>query len=97
VEATRRIEPCLPIHRGFFFTAAIFVPHSHHGSAYIANQTGAIVYGSTSTRNVALGGGVPENRAQDFDASRYVKVGRFTITSIPNGEPAWTRRLWRSC
>ena len=43
---------------------AIFISHTHHDhvmdAPYIAAKCGAVIYGSESARNVALGGGIPE-------------------------------------
>ena len=74
---------------------AVFVSHSHHDHVmdvpYIANTTGAEVYGSASTRNVALGGGVPEEKIHLFEPFRPVAVGTFRITVIPSvhSEAKW--------
>jgi len=49
---------------------AIFVSHTHPDHVmdvpYIANRTGAQVFGSKSCRNVCLGGDVPEDRIHLF-------------------------------
>ncbi len=54
----------------------IFISHTHHDHVmdmpYIATKCGATVYGSASAKNVALGGGVPEERIVVFEhGSRY--------------------------
>ena len=45
---------------------AIFVSHTHYDhvldAAYIAQKTGADIYGTVSARNVGLGGGIPADR-----------------------------------
>ena len=52
---------------------AIFVSHSHHDhvmdAPYIANQCNAVIYGASSTMNVARGGDVPEDRLVEFAAN----------------------------
>lgn len=49
---------------------AIFVSHTHHDhvmdAPYVARKCGATVYGSISAKNVALGGGVPEDKTVVF-------------------------------
>ena len=63
---------------------AIFISHTHHDHVmdmpYVANLTGADVYGSSSALNVARGGGVPEERLTLFgtpeeDAIELAKSG----------------------
>lgn len=62
---------------------AIFVSHSHHDhvmdAPYIANKTGAMIFGSSSALNVARGGDVPEERLVQFEHGRTYTVGDFTI------------------
>lgn len=67
---------------------AIFVSHSHYDhvldAPYIANQCGAIIYGSASTMNVARGGDVPEERMVEFAANETYEVGDYHIKVIPS-------------
>lgn len=67
--------------------AAIFPAHSHHDHAidvaYIANRTGARVFGSESTLNIARGGGVPEGQLERFRLFKPVEVGAFSVTVLP--------------
>ena len=67
---------------------AIFISHSHHDhvmdAPYIANKTGAVIYGSRSALNVARGGGVPENQLAEFSAETGFQVGDFRIKVIPS-------------
>ena len=67
---------------------AIFVSHSHYDhvldAPYIANQCGAIIYGSASTMNVARGGDVPEERMVEFAANETYEVGDYRIKVIPS-------------
>ena len=62
---------------------AIFVSHSHHDhvmdAPYIANKCDAMIYGSSSARNVALGGGIPEDRIVVFEDGGEYSVGSYKI------------------
>lgn len=62
---------------------AIFVSHSHHDhvmdAPYIANKCSATVYGSSSAKNVAIGGGVPEENIVVFEEGRAYSVGSYKI------------------
>jgi L-ascorbate metabolism protein UlaG (beta-lactamase superfamily) len=62
---------------------AIFVSHSHHDHAfdlaYVARRTGALVYGSISTLNIARGGDVPEAQLRQVNAEVPATVGSFTV------------------
>jgi len=67
---------------------AIFVSHSHFDHvmdvAYIANKCNATIYGSSSVKNVALGGDVPEDRIEVFSGNELYEVGDFKIKIIPS-------------
>ena len=67
---------------------AIFVSHSHYDhvldAAYIAGKTGADIYGTISTKNVGLGGGIPDARLHLFEEDAPVSVGAFEITVLPS-------------
>lgn len=62
---------------------AIFVSHTHHDhvmdAPYIANQCGAMIIGSESAKNVALGGGVPEERIVVFEHGSDFSIGDYRI------------------
>ena len=62
---------------------AIFVSHTHHDhvmdAPYVANRCGAVIYGSESARNVALGGGVPEENIVVFEHGSRFTVGEYRI------------------
>ena len=62
---------------------AIFVAHSHHDhamdTARVALKTGAMVFGSPSTRNIVLGDRLSPERAQVFEDGKSYAVGDFTI------------------
>lgn len=75
---------------------AIFIAHSHHDHAldtgYIAEQTGATLYGSESTANIARGNCLPgenkpcvsEEKIKLYeDLEQPVEIGEFTVTVIP--------------
>lgn len=67
---------------------AIFISHTHHDHVldmpYIANKTGADVYGSLSCVNVGRGGKVEEDKLHEFEINKPIQVGKFTITVLPS-------------
>ncbi len=67
--------------------AAVFIAHSHHDHAmdvaYIAQQTGAQVYGSESTLNIARGGDIPEEQLSRYELGKELKYGDFRVTVMP--------------
>jgi L-ascorbate metabolism protein UlaG (beta-lactamase superfamily) len=71
---------------------AIWVSHSHHDHAldlaYIARRTGAIVYGSDSTLNIARGGAVPEAQLQRLDLRTPTTIGNFEVATIASRHPS---------
>lgn len=73
---------------GFRDLAAIFVSHSHYDHVLdvpiFARETGAQVYGSPSTLNVARGNGIQEARLHDFTLAPTNMIGSFTITALPS-------------
>ena len=62
---------------------AVFISHTHHDhvmdAPYIAGQCGAVIYGSESARNVALGGGIPEDRIVVFGHGSCYEIGEYKI------------------
>lgn len=62
---------------------AIFISHTHHDhvmdAPYIAAKCGAVIYGSESARNVALGGGIPEDNTVVFRHGSCFSIGGYTI------------------
>jgi L-ascorbate metabolism protein UlaG (beta-lactamase superfamily) len=67
---------------------AVLITHSHvdHAldAACVARATGAVVAGSASTRNIALGGGLdPENILEITPLDPYA-FGDFTVTFVPS-------------
>ena len=62
---------------------AIFVSHTHHDhvidAPYIAKKCGAVIYGSSSAKNVALGGGIPEEKTVVFDHGSEYSIGKYKI------------------
>lgn len=67
---------------------AMFISHSHYDhvldAPYIANQTGAFVYGSSSALNVARGGDVSEDKLIEFSGGEVFEVGDYRIKVIPS-------------
>ncbi|MDO5132718.1 MAG: MBL fold metallo-hydrolase [Eubacteriales bacterium] len=65
---------------------AIFISHTHHDhvmdAPYIARQCGAKIYGSESARNVALGGGIPEEQIVVFEHGSSFVVGDFKVNIL---------------
>ena len=65
---------------------AIFISHTHHDhvidAPYIANQCGAVIYGSESAKNVALGGSVPEERIVVFSHGSRFTIGDYQISIL---------------
>jgi L-ascorbate metabolism protein UlaG (beta-lactamase superfamily) len=66
--------------------AAILVSHSHYDHVMdvprFAEKTGAMIVGSESTANVALGAGIPEKQLQTIIDRDTVRIGKFEITFI---------------
>ena len=64
----------------------IFVVHSHFDHAMdapeVAKQTGAIVYGSSSTANICKGWMLPEQQIHTFESNVSIQIGNFKITPI---------------
>ena len=62
---------------------AIFISHTHHDhvmdAPYVAKRCGAVIYGSSSARNVAIGGGVPEDRTEVFRHGSEYSIGGYKI------------------
>lgn len=67
---------------------AIFISHSHHDHVmdmpYVANKTGALVYGSASAVNVGRGGCVKEDQMEVFEDNRTYQIGAYSIRVIPS-------------
>ena len=68
---TKLIDELIRVHK-IDRLRAIFISHTHHDHVmdmpYVANLTGADVYGTSSALNVARGGGVPEDKLNAFGA-----------------------------
>jgi L-ascorbate metabolism protein UlaG (beta-lactamase superfamily) len=64
---------------------AIFVCHSHYDHSmdapYLAKITGATIYGSSSTLNVARGYGLPENQMKEFSPNETYYFKNFQVFS----------------
>ncbi|MBF2050566.1 MAG: MBL fold metallo-hydrolase [Elainella sp. C42_A2020_010] len=67
---------------------ALFVAHSHFDHAldiaYIAQKTGAHLYGSESTLNIGRGGDLPEEQMTLYEPGSPVPIGKFTVTVLPS-------------
>jgi L-ascorbate metabolism protein UlaG (beta-lactamase superfamily) len=64
----------------------LFVSHSHYDhaldAAAVAARTGAVVVGSPSTQQIALGGGIPASRTRVVKGGELFEAGAFKITVI---------------
>jgi L-ascorbate metabolism protein UlaG (beta-lactamase superfamily) len=73
-----RIDGCLE-RAGITRLEAVIPVHSHFDhaldSAAVAARTGATLVGGTSTRNVGLGGGLPESRIRKVSSGDSVELG----------------------
>ena len=62
----------------------LFISHSHYDHALdageIARQTGATIVGSPSTREIALGAGIPVNRIRVVNGGERIEDGAFAVT-----------------
>ena len=62
---------------------AIFISHTHHDhvmdAPYVANKCGSMIYGSISAKNVAIGGGIPEDRIVVFQDGSEYSIGKYKI------------------
>lgn len=67
---------------------ALFTAHSHFDhvidAAYIAQKTGAHLYGSNSTLNVGRGWGLPEEQMTLYQPGEELMFGNFTVTVLPS-------------
>ncbi|WP_244310448.1 MBL fold metallo-hydrolase [Leptospira noumeaensis] len=65
---------------------AIFVCHSHYDhvmdAPFVAKQTKAKLYGSSSTLNVGTGAGLTSEQMQKFIPGKPITIGKFTITVL---------------
>ena len=49
---------------------------------YVARKCGAMIYGSSSAKNVALGGGIPEEKTVVFQDGSEYSIGEYKIRII---------------
>ncbi len=74
---------------------AVFISHSHYDhvmdAPYFAEKCGADIYGSPSSLNVALGGGIPPERLHSYSSCRNFTAGDFSVTVIDSlhSVPHW--------
>jgi L-ascorbate metabolism protein UlaG (beta-lactamase superfamily) len=72
---------------------AVFVAHSHFDHALdvaeVARRTSAMVYGTSSTVNIGLGGGADPSRLVAVDSGDVLQVGAFTVRVVesPHSPP----------
>ena len=66
---------------------AILVGHSHYDHimdvGLIGARSGALLVGSASSVNIALGHGLPEAQTLQIEADTPIQIGEFSITFIP--------------
>jgi len=66
--------------------AAVLVAHSHYDHALdapaVAQRTGALLVGSPSTRQIALGHGLPADRFVPAPVASPLRIGSFTVTAV---------------
>ena len=83
--------------REFDFTRlrGIFISHSHYDhvidAPYFARKRRAAIYGSSSSLNVARGGGVPEKRLFRFEDGSEFQIGDFHVRVLASvhSAPKW--------
>ena len=67
---------------------AVFASHSHYDHAldiaYIAQRTGAKLYGSSSTLNIGKGANLPSGQMQLYTPDKALQIGQFSITVMPS-------------
>ena len=67
---------------------AILVSHSHHDHVLdapeMAKQTGAVIYGSSSTAEIAYGASLPQKQMSIIEPNKTFDSGKFRITFIPS-------------
>jgi L-ascorbate metabolism protein UlaG (beta-lactamase superfamily) len=81
----RRIDAALA-KAGVTKLAAVLTAHSHHDhamdTAIVAEKTDAVIVGSPSTREIALGHGFSSHRIRVIDGSRRFDFGRFHVRAV---------------
>lgn len=82
-----RIAAALPI-LGTAHLDAVIAVHSHYDHAMdspiVAERTGAVLVGSSSTANIARGLHFPEDRLRIVSATQTMTFGDLTVTLIPS-------------
>ena len=81
----KRIEQALAEY-GIDSLDAVMVLHSHYDHAMdapvVAQQTGALLMGSSSSANVARGLGLPEQQIRTVTAGEPIRIGAFKVTFL---------------
>ena len=71
---------------------ALLVAHSHHDHAMdagvVAKKTGAIVIGTRSVANIAIGSGLPASRTKTVVDGETIEIGKFTVHVISSPHSA---------
>ena len=66
----------------------VFASHSHYDHAldiaYIAQRTGAKLYGSISTLNIGRGAGLTADQLQLYQPKKVLHIGQFSIMVLPS-------------
>ena len=79
-------------HAGVTRLDAVLVGHSHYDHAMdapeVCRQTGARLYGSTSTANIARGWRLPAEQVCAVQPGKPLAVGAFQVTFIPSRHAA---------
>lgn len=82
IDAARR----LAVELGGSRIGAVIVSHSHFDHSidapYFAGETGAFLFGSSSTLNICRGAGLPEHYLKKINTKESVTVGSFKLTFI---------------
>ncbi len=67
---------------------AILVSHSHHDHAMdapeMARQSGAVIYGSSSTAEISYGAALPDKQINIVEPNKAFDLGEFRVTFIPS-------------
>lgn len=72
---------------------ALLVAHSHHDHAMdagvVAKKTGAIVIGTRSVANIAVGSGLPASRTKTVVGGETIELGKFKVHVVSSPHAAY--------